>query len=470
MRIDDDIIALGRRLRDLEGLPESQVEQILADYLNRAGRDNLEQYLENLQENIADVREELEEARDELRELERGEERDQARDDLDEVKKYLREFEQLVDEVYQGITDHYRDFTNGSDVNISSDSLEINAENNGSTFIYTLSGANNSPFGAGAEANPLEGVTRDGTNATEVIKDVNNDTVLNYADIEAALEQANTALLSQQNVFINTDPSWHWELQPGSGGGATTFSVTKGEESILVTFENSASTVFYFQSGLTEADIGTAEAPGAVRDWPPDLLQRMFWGDSTKSFWDMFQLPPDRLSVIDGYGDVQGNIDSQEVRGITGASLSDEGKEKVAQALDIFFSTIDDPTISIDHAWDDVIDLGLTPNEIRSLLLTLAIERKDYFARFIGPRVPYLEDLLNPDGDITAMSDVDIAITILMETHAAPGNYGGVEMLTLVSGETTSVTSDVVTELGRAGKLTAVLNKFKNILREHIKI
>lgn len=428
MRIDDDIVCLARRLRDLEGLPESEVERIIREYFNRAGRDELDEYLENLTECTDEVRQELEEARDDLRDLERGEERDAAEEDLDTVRGYLREFEQLIDEVYQGITDHFRDFTNGADVNIGSDSLEINAENNGSTYIYTLSGANNSPFGAGSAANPLEGVTRDGTATSEVIKDVNGDQRLSYADIEKAIADANMARLNQQNVFINTDPSWHWELVPGAPGNATTFRVTSGEFSTLVTFENSAGATFYFQSGITEEDVNS----GVLEQWGDDLLSRSFWGDSTRSFYDELHASEvNRLAAIPGYDDLVNN--AEEALNYTDGSMNDEEKGGYRAAIDAIFNFIDTGGTDVTSLWTEILDkwneLGLNQanrSRVIQYLITMTfLNAKNIFTEFIAKASAQLQGLMTYE--YTAEDDPTkgekVAILIL-ETQGAPsGQY-----------------------------------------------
>lgn len=460
-RIDDYIPPLGLDLADLMRMSAEERNRRLEQFYANCPPTELQDYQARLESSFDQLEEEFRETHDEMREFERGSvEREEAEDALEQLEAFLEELRSTASEVAQERGELFRDFTSGVDVPIGSDAFELDQR----TYINTMGGGSPNPFRVAESQNALEGVTSDGTIHGIVIGDANNDMRKTADDIIFAQERAREeALLGKQRVLITTEPGWRWEFDPGrSRPGVTTFKVTDRDGNFsYCTFENTANVLFIFGAGLNADDTET------IQDWPPELLKQSYAAGSNRSFHDRLFAeelsPEERLGVLDGYTDLAAGIES--VGGLLGTDgPDDDQKVKLQSIIDLFFRTIDDPTFTIDDAYDEIFDLGLDVDTLRYLIILVAVSAQEYFKQFLGPRITYFESLLNPDDDMMALSDTDVALILLLETHAGPGEFGGMTMLENTRYPDLGVETGISELQGR--RLTDVLAIYQGFLND----
>lgn len=424
-RIDDYIPAWGMDLEEFWGLPRAEQERRLREYYTNGPRNQIEDRHSNLANSYAEIEEEFREAQVDLRDLERGPEREEQEDHLEDWRDILEEIQSLDNEIYAEEAGRFRDATDGQDINLSPDSLNLN----GQTIVYTLGGVFDIDAALGEEPamvtdNPYAGVTSNGRADGAVIADANGDGVLNDDDRVFAAEQARPDPLALQNIFINTPPDWHWELVSYDPIGQSTFKVTGPGGHVFVSFENIGNATFFFSNGITVDDLEILKTT-----WSPELLKQSFWAESNISFHEeLFPNETDRLTALFGYNEALSRI--EEMAQYSGDSLTAEQVEAVREDLELLYATIDDPSNSVEDAWETIRERGFTVEELRALLLTVAMNgTPEQFKKFFETKVMLFEDMLNPNHDLTRMPPIDIALTALLEMMAAPGNYDGLQML-----------------------------------------
>ncbi|MBI2340869.1 MAG: hypothetical protein HYU99_10990 [Deltaproteobacteria bacterium] len=426
----------GYSVEDLVSMTTEELDALLQTEWADLSEDELEEAKAELDEEISAYKDELDNAADELEDAVDGIDDDAERADaeelLAEVEAELEKADSLedaVDDEYVDIQEHSIDATDGEDVSISDLDLD------GGTYTYSMSSGSTNPFGEDTDEDYLkdEGITNDDG---EVISDYNSDGFMNQDDIDAALADRDSTL-DAQNVFIKTDSSQHWTLV-SSDNGTYTFKVedtsTDPATYAYVTFENAADIVFYFSSGITEADLETMKTT-----WPTDLLKNCYWADSTDSFYDELfedESEESNLDVISGYNDSVEGLTSSTISQYTDGTLSSELQTSAEEALEALYGYIDDPSgDSVAEIWTDLFaawdSAGLSEADqallIQYLTLTVATNDSANFGTLFGPAIVTLETMLDYDSASHAnYNENDKLVVMLLETQTgAVGNYGG---------------------------------------------
>lgn len=352
--------------------------------------------------------------------------------ELDGLLKNLKHTLTELKEVATDKVKHTIDGSDGKSFTISEASLKLD----GGTYTYTLGGS--AGDGLSTEAiNPLKDVTSDGTINGTVKKDVNNDHLLNKADIDEALSKAKTDLKQKQNVMIKTG---HWTLASADTENDTyTFKVEgKDGNYCFVTFNNASDSIFAFNSGITNADLEH------IKDsWPTDLLKQSYGKDYSLSLYERAvnggkketdKINP--LTVIDGYSEAH-NISAFDA--YTDGPLSGDLKVKAEAAIDKLFGAYAEGGKVSEKAqslWGDIISkdwAGVSDADKRNLIehvvAAIAVSNKDLMGMLVGPVIPQLEGILAPSG--SEPSTKAKAIVLILETQCMdekgplPGTWGG---------------------------------------------
>lgn len=461
---------MGHSLEELSGMTEAQREQVIRDYFQSEGLDDIEDAREQLDEQFNRAGERLDEYRDDLRSVSRGRRRgrdvnETAQERAEELLGEIEELEELIDtlqdeagEVQGNLAELNIDRTNGDNVTISPLDLD---DHNGDTFTYNMGGGaagGGAGIFGGPSAQSDEEYLREEriTNAQgEVIRDFNSDGVMNYEDRTAALQARAGMPEERQNVFINT-AGQHWTLvSADQGAGTVTFKVEGADgEYAYVTFTNASNVRFSFNSGLNPADVSIIGT-----NWPEWLQRISYDGSSQTSFYDELHedetTPQERYRSIRGYNGVRNGASAAAQFTDIPAGLPANLQSAYQSAVDRIFEYIDSgDTRPVSEIWSEIIQgwSGLSARERSQLVQFLTITfflngRTQFggttgadgttpstggtiFSTFFGQGIAQLESILlqgrtNASTDAGITNGEKIAILILESQTGAAGEFGG---------------------------------------------
>lgn len=478
--LDPHLKFVDKELSDLEHLSYDERQSLYDELIKDKTPEEIKIFLENAKKEFDELEGKLKRESDGLKNLsrtgeqsdsERARNRDQKkaiREAIKELNLFEKEFGLECQETAANKAEHYRDLTQGQDMNISTLNLGEPYEFKlaGNALLTADAALNQATPAATAEtpladpANPeAEGQTPPAASANpqdppvnaagEVVVDVNQDGVMNYKDLAASQPDP----LTGQKIFINTG-NQHWELASAdAANGDYTFKVSGGGKSSFVHFTGAKFANFFFNQGLTKEDLSTIQST-----WPPDFLKHVYQGMDPKSLYEhfnpSFENPADRLKVIKGYKTATSQTTLDAINAEMGTNVDYTNYTK---ALDAFFKGIDDPTQDrteiakqiLEFADDDTLlamTMGLmkTGDTASKYLEMLAPAVPQIEARVLGNTDPMLDETTAPDsatvpdaaaavGELagptaptkTLSVNNVVLLCILESTTNAAGQFGG---------------------------------------------
>lgn len=401
-----------------------------------------EEMKDQLLDVIADLTESVKESRKDLRksrhrDKEKGAKRDELVEELDELILSLKDLKNDVNAAMTNLKRHEqthdRDVSGGEDLAVLD--LELGKPDEDiekHTYVYRL-GGEMAAFDDDRDLSDHDYLLEQGVINQDgvVIKDVKKDEALNQMDIDEALKERND-VMTKQKVTVRLKPGQRISLSNYDAESGETVLKVEDERGnfAYLRFENAKNAVFTFNRGFTLDQ---------ARGWPEGFLKQVHQ-NSKKSLNEKFNptalSQEEKLAVIPGFTKIQHELNG--LYGYTHATPDDNLTWKAKEVIDVLYGFLDGGDLSQNKlyaVWEQINGMlnGLDETS-RSKVLELAIVAiakfsPQNFGRLFGPVVGRLEQVLAASGSEEGEPSTGAKLAImLLETKAAPGNYGGGEI------------------------------------------
>lgn len=424
------IDSLGYNLEDWLRLSDEEQQAVINDIIDDMSEEEIEDFRSDLRSEFSEATDIYEEALDELE------------DGIDNItnEEAIRRGERLIVELEEMIDqcDEARNEINDFIDNYAERNIDIS---NGESYTVNGAGLEEGEYtihagGSPSSVNPFD------TSGDQPLDEYLEEQGLITEDGQIAgghtfeeVQTATNAWHAQQNadlqtITFNLDGDQRLEIiSYDAENGRITFRITDADGTYRdVIVENANSVRFEFLNGIT---------PESVSGWNEDLLKHCYWAGDDRSIHQLLNEDEYEIDAsnydYEGYDDLISDINASSTLGHTGGALSSDQTDVLEQIFNMFDDLLVNGTLEADdinEAWDEIIQLINSVSEgardaLIAQLVYICFQNMSLadFARFFGPAVTRLEDILL-SGTPSAR---DIAIMGILERFAGAGHYGGSE-------------------------------------------